>query len=69
MVKAAKIERTQKAFLKAMKAKFAEDPTASTKTRREMFMDEGIGFPQYLAPRNYAHLTLLPYHTVPFVIP
>ncbi len=28
MTKAAKIERTQKAFLKAMKEKFAEDPAA-----------------------------------------
>ena len=27
MAKNAKIERSQKAFLKAMKAKFAEDPT------------------------------------------
>ena len=28
MAKAAKIERTQKLFLKAMKTKFAEDPQA-----------------------------------------
>ena len=30
MSKAAKIERTQKAFHKAMKEKFAEDPVATT---------------------------------------
>jgi hypothetical protein len=37
MAKNAKIERSQKLFLKAMKAKFAEDPGApTTKTAKEI---------------------------------
>ena len=34
MAKAAKIERTQKLFLKAMKEKFAEDPQATSTVYR-----------------------------------
>ena len=38
MAKAAKIERTQKLFLKAMKEKFAEDPQATS----TVFAREGL---------------------------
>jgi|GEM_PF-4543145 len=61
MKKPHKIERTQKAFLKAMKKKFAEDPTASSRTLAEQAGTLQVRHPQY-----YDHLTLVPYQTTPW---